>query len=287
MRLGIVGAASSHVDQVLRLARVGALGPDVRVAALVAPDCEPVTDDRLAGLAATGVAPVRATTPDATARGLAGAGVEAVLLATRDAAGHRALADPVLRGGLPLLVDKPFTADPDDAAHLVALADRYGVPLTSASALRLHPDVRALAARWRPEPGGVTVAAAGPADPGSPHGGLAFLAVHVVEAALAVLRDHPSGPVSVVTGAGTRTAVVPAGRDVAVLTVSSPAGDAGTPYQLGVTGGAGREDVRVELGADYLLPVLAEFVAGVRRGRVAPAGEALVDAVRVLAALCA
>lgn len=287
MRLGIVGAASSHVDQVLRHTRSGALGPGVRVAALVAPDAEPVPDDRLATLATGGPTPVRTSTPDATARALAGAGVEAVLIATRDATGHRALADPVLRAGLPLLVDKPFTADPGDAAHLVALAARRGVPLTSASALRLHPGVRALAARWRAEPRGIAVAAAGPADPGSPHGGLAFAAVHVVEAALAVLRDHPSGPVSVAAGTGTRTAVVPAGRDVAVLTVATPADDAGTPYQVGVTGPAGRDDLRVELGVDYLLPVLGAFVAGVRRGRVAPAGDDLVDAVRVLAALCA
>ncbi|MEN1974820.1 Gfo/Idh/MocA family oxidoreductase [Cellulomonas sp. P4] len=290
MRLGIVGAESTHVDQVLRLARTGALGPGVAVAVVAVPDAEPAGDDRLAALRRAGAAATRSGTPERTAALLARSGVDAVLLATRDGRGHRALAEPVLRAGLPLLVDKPFTTDPEDAARLVELAAARGVPLTSASALRLHPDVRALAARWRPSPSGLTVTASGPADPASPHGGLAFAAVHVVEAALGVLRDPVSGPVAVVAGAGTRTALVPAGRDVGVVTVATPGagtGGTGTPYQLGVTGADGREDVRVELGADYLLPVLSRFLAGVRGGTVAPSGAALVDVARVLAALCA
>ncbi|QZN85737.1 Gfo/Idh/MocA family oxidoreductase [Cellulomonas sp. C5510] len=290
MRLGIVGAESTHVDQVLRLARAGALGPGVDVAVVAVPDAEPAGDDRLATLRRAGAAATRSGTPERTAALLARSGVQAVLLATRDARGHRALAEPLLRAGLPLLVDKPFTADPEDAARLVELAAAHGLPLSSASALRLHPDVRALAARWRPSPSGLTVTASGPADPASPHGGLAFTAVHVVEAALGVLRDPVSGPVAVVAGAGTRTALVPAGRDVGVVTVATPgrgADSAGTPYQVAVTGADGREDVRVELGADYLRPVLSRFLAGVRSGTVAPSGAALVDAVRVLAALCA
>jgi hypothetical protein len=111
--------------------------------------------------------------------------------------------------------------------------------------------------------------------------------VHVVELALAVLRDRPLGPVSVATGSGGRTAVVPAGRDVAVMTVATPRDGAGTPYHAAVTGPAGREDLRVDLPNDYLRPVLARFVTGVRTGVVAPSGAALVDSVRVLAALCA
>lgn len=287
MRLAIVGAASSHVDQVLRLVRAGSLGPEVDVVVVAAPDAEPVPDERLAAFGARGVPAVRTGDPAAAARAVLRHGADAVLVATRDATGHRALTAPLLRADLPVLVDKPFTADPDDAAALVALAAARGVGLTSASALRFHAGATALAARWRAAPGGLAVHATGPADQASPHGGLAFAAVHVVELALAALRDRPAGPVPVAAAAGVRTAVVPAGRDVATITVTTPLDGAGTPYHLAVTGPAGREDLRVDLADDYLRPVLARFVTGVRTGVVAPSGAALVDSVRVLAALCA
>lgn len=289
MRLGVVGLASSHVDHALRHARAGQLD-GWRVTDLAVPACEPVPDERaaaLAGRAAPGARTWRGE-PGEIARALRGR-VDAVLVATRDARTHRALADPLLRAGLPLLVDKPFTADPDDAAHLVRLAQRCGVPLTSASALRRHPATTAAAARSRADPGGLVVSATGPADPDDPHGGLAFYAAHAVDLALAVLRDRPGGPVGVTAGAGSRTAVVPAGRDVGVVTVLTPSGGTATPFHLAVAGSAGRADARLDLGADYLLPLLRAFVAGVGAGApagVLPTGADLVAGVRVLAELC-
>jgi predicted dehydrogenase len=342
VRLGVIGLASSHVDQVLRLVRAGALGADVRVEALGVPGCEPVGADRVEALVAAGSAapgpgvPGRATDGSSIAQAAASPRVltgdpadlaaaladrvDAVLVTTRDARTHRALADPLLRAGIPLLVDKPFTADPEDAAHLVHLADRLGVPLTSSSALRWHPVTRAARTRWADEPGGIAVTATGPADPDDPHGGLATYAVHAVEAALAVLRAVPAAgdPVTVTRGSGARGSVargvrgagpgeqgageqgagawedgpwsvtVRAGRDLATITVLAPRSEEQTPFHLAVAGATGRTDHPITLGPDYLLPVLRGFVAGVAAGhrdQVGPTGDALVATVRVTAAL--
>lgn len=292
MRIGVLGLASSHVDQVLRLSASGALGPDVRVSALGVPAIEPVEASRAEALLAAATVPELLVGDPATLAAALADQADAVLLTTRDAGTHRALAEPLLRAGVPLLVDKPFTADPADAAALVRLADRLGVPLTSSSALRWHPATRAARDRWAADPAGVAVVATGPAVPQDPHGGLATYAVHAVEAALTVLRTVPSAdaPVAVTAGTGVRTATVRAGRDLATITVVAPRGGEQTPFHLAVTGAVGRTDDAITLGADYLLPALRAFAAGVaagRRDRVGPTGDALVATVRVTAALSA
>ncbi|HEY0187861.1 MAG TPA: Gfo/Idh/MocA family oxidoreductase [Cellulomonas sp.] len=291
MRLAVVGAASSHVAQVLRLAAAGALGPTTRVTTLAVPDTEPVPAELLADRTTGGGSPRTVHRGDGVTLAAALAGqVDAVLVLTRDARTHRALADPLLRADLPLLVDKPFTADPDDAAHLVRLAAGRGLPLTSSSALRWHPDVQRARRRWRSEPGGIGVQATGPADPDDPHGGLATYAVHTVEAGLAVLRGPVGTSVTVLPGEGVRTAVVGAGRDVATITVLAPRGCAQTPFQLSVAGADDRTDARLDLGPDYLLPLLRAFVTGLAAGRATapgPGGRTLVDTVRITAALSA
>lgn len=287
VRLAVVGLASSHVDHLLRHVAAGDLG-DVRVTDVAVPDVEPVDDDRLAALRA-GVArdvPVHRGDGATIAAALAGR-VDAVVVGTRDARTHRDLADPLLRARLPLLVDKPFTADPEDAAHLVRLAGVVGVPLTSSSALRWHPGTLAAVERWRTAADGLVVTASGPADPGSPHGGLAFYAAHTVEAALAVLRSTPRGGVTVTAAGGARTVVVTAGRDVGVITVVAPLGSDQAPFRLGVAAGGRASDTVLDLGPDYLLPLLRGFVTGVATGRLHPAGPDLVASARVLAALCA
>ncbi len=290
MRVGIVGLASSHVDQVLRLVRSGRLGPQAQVTALARPDAEPVDDRRVAELLAVPGRPGHAPAPrlvDGTPGGIAQAirgEVDVVLVATRDAATHRAVADPLLRAGIPLLVDKPFTVTSDDAEHLVRLADDHGTPLTSFSALRWHPAVRRLAARWRDDPDGIVVTASGPADPDGPYGGLSFYGVHTVEMALQTLRA-PVDSIAVAHGAGTRTATLTAGPDLAVVHLVRPRAGRQTPLTLAVAGADGRADATVELGPDYLLPGLRAFLAATSQRSPTLPARTLVDSVRVVQAL--
>lgn len=286
MRVAVIGLASSHVDQIIRLCAAGRLG-SAQVNALIAPVIEPVDPARIGALHRTLPTVVGETLltseddptaePADIARALTGR-VDAAIIATRDSAGHRALTEPLLRADIPVFVDKPFVTDPADAEALVALAERRGVPITSSSALRWHPQVLEAADRWAVLPGGLTCHVAGPADPSSPHGGRMFLGVHAVEATLALLRGRP-GAVRVTDHDGHRFADIEAGSDRAVV-------DLGPHDGLRLVGPS--IDTPLRLDPEFLRPGLLDFLDGVRRGeRQGPlSGIALIDAARVLADVC-
>ncbi|WP_263121234.1 Gfo/Idh/MocA family oxidoreductase [Cellulomonas sp. RIT-PI-Y] len=299
MRLAVIGLASSHVDQIVRLAMTGRLGP-ARIGALIPAEHEPVPVER-----------VEALRRAAGHRGQDG--YDVALVTTRDPATHRALAEPLLRAGVPVFVDKPFVADPADAAALVAVADRAGVPLTSSSALRWHPAVRAAARRWAdggdgsgrdpatpgrtakhpadPATAGLTLGVSGPVDRGSPHGGRAFLGVHAVEAALGALALRGAGldrsgrgpgaarVLRVVDDEHRRLVEVERGADRVSIDLG--------PWDGWHLVGPG-VDADLPLADDYLRPGLLGFIEGVARGdRTGPLpGAALVEAAELLAEVC-
>lgn len=331
MRLAIVGLASSHVDQIVRLSAAARLGP-ARIGALIDTPAEPVAPERIVHLRQAGTgssADVVATTdtarppaaarptaaarrtaaawapraagtpgnartaeiagttePSGIAEAVLAAGCQAAIVATRDPAHHRALAEPLLRAGIPVFVDKPFVAELRDAEALVAAAARAGVLLTSSSALRWHPTVLDVAQRWSAGPNAVQIRVTGPADPASPWGGRLFLGVHAVEAALGALpgpvADTVDRPrvVSVTTRGNRRVAEIAVGSARAVVELGG-----GDGWHL-----SGPDvDADLELDPDYLRPPLLGFIDAVTRGdhsRVI-AGAALIDAARVLTAVCA
>jgi predicted dehydrogenase len=67
--------------------------------------------------------------------------IDAVMIESVDGQVHLDRARPFLEAGVPCFVDKPFTCDLDQARRLADLADRRGVPLFSASALRYAPEL--------------------------------------------------------------------------------------------------------------------------------------------------
>lgn len=331
MRLAIVGLASSHVDQIVRLSAAARLGP-ARLGALIDTPAEPVAPERIAQLQEAGAgsatdtvattdtarppaaarrtaaawAPMAAGTPGTAgtpgnartvedagtsepsgiAEAVLAAGCQAAIVATRDPAHHRALAEPLLRAGIPVFVDKPFVADLRDAEALVAAADRAGVLLTSSSALRWHPTVLEAAQRWSAGPNAAQIRVTGPADPASPWGGRLFLGAHAVEAALGALSgpiadtvDRPR-VVSVTTRGNRRVAEIAVGSARAVVELGE-----GDGWHLSGPG----VDADLELDPDYLRPPLLGFTDAVTHGdhsRVIT-GAALIDAARVLTAVCA
>lgn len=301
MRLAVIGLASSHVDQIVRLAVTGRLGP-ARIGALIPAEHEPVPAERVEALR-------RAVGP----RGEDG--YDVALVTTRDPATHRALAEPLLRAGVPVFVDKPFVADPADAAALVAVAERAGVPLTSSSALRWHPVVRAAAHQWAdggdgsgrgpatadPErtaglpaaraASGLALRVSGPVDPGSPHGGRAFLGVHAVEAALGTLALRGAGLDRSGRGPGAPRVLRVVDDEHRRLVEVERGGDR-VSIDLGPRDGwhlvGPGVDADLPLADDYLRPGLLGFLDGVARGdRTGPLpGPALVEAAELLAEVC-
>lgn len=75
-------------------------------------------------------------------------GVDGVIITAGDATTHLALAEPALRSGLPVFVDKPFAASIADATAMAELAERHGAPLFCTSAIRFADQTRALRQRY-------------------------------------------------------------------------------------------------------------------------------------------
>ncbi len=70
--------------------------------------------------------------------------IDGVLIESNEGGVHRAQAEPFIRAGLPVFVDKPLATSTRDARELVELAHRFNVPLLSASSLRFASGVEAI-----------------------------------------------------------------------------------------------------------------------------------------------
>lgn len=286
VRVALVGLDSSHADHYVRLLNVERRFPGVRVTVLADGSPGRVTDLSAASTAAG--ARVRPGMPDDVAA------VDAVIVGHRAGRLHRAAALPFVRAGLPVLVDKPFTASVADAEELVAAARASGALLFSCSALRFVPDV----ARLRTEAaalGAVTaLTVTGPADPRSVHDGLFFLGIHLVETARALLGGD-AGPAwrepAVGRDEGGVTATVRAtadGRDVVVrLRFVDPVLHPTQPFHATVTTTGGSVEGELEVGPDYLEPVLAHFLAQVAGTATPDGADGIVGPVALLAAITA
>ncbi|MEV7962205.1 Gfo/Idh/MocA family protein [Oerskovia paurometabola] len=284
LRLALVGLDSSHADQHVRLLNVERRFPGVRVTVLA--DGDPGRVAELAGRSEAAGVPVRAGGPDDVTS------VDAVVVAHRAGRLHHAAALPFVRAGLPVLVDKPFTAGVADAEDLVTAARASGSVLSSCSALRFVPDVARLRAAALAHGRITTLTVSGPADPGSPHDGLHFLGIHLVEAARSLLggdADLTWGEPAVGHEDDAVTATVTAttgGRDVVVrLRFVDPHLHPTQPFHAAVTTTGGTVAGDLDVGPDYLEPVLAHFLDQVA-GTVAPDTRAqLVGPVALLAAV--
>lgn len=120
--------------------------------------------------------------------------------ASTPGASHRELATIFLEAGVPTFVDKPFTQRFDDAVHLLELARRRGVPLTSSSSLRYAPELGELTWELDAHGGLTSMIGVGPND-------WYYYGVHVAEAVVTLM-----GP-----GAAWAQRFEWPGRDVAVI----------------------------------------------------------------------
>ncbi|MFJ4109222.1 Gfo/Idh/MocA family protein [Oerskovia enterophila] len=286
VRVALVGLDSSHADHYVRLLNVERRFPGVRVTVLA--DGSPGRVADLAAASTAAGARVRSGRPDDVTS------VDAVIVAHRAGRLHRTAALPFVRAGLPVLVDKPFTASVADAEELVAAARASGAVLFSCSALRFVPGV----ARLRAEAAGLgevtDLTVTGPADPGSAHDGLFFLGIHLVETARALLGGDAGlawGEPAVgrdEDGVTATVRVTADGRDVVVrLRFVDPALHPAQPFHAAVTTTGGSVEGELEVGPDYLEPVLAHFLAQVTGTAASEAADGLVGPVALLAAITA
>lgn len=119
--------------------------------------------------------------------------VDAVIVTARDGADHAKFVRPFIEAGIPAFIDKPFTANEDEALELVRLAMEKGVPLCGGSSLKLCPETRAAIAFMKKNRekvlGGFVKA---PVSMENEYGGFFFYSSHLAEMVLPVFGYYPN-----------------------------------------------------------------------------------------------
>lgn len=276
MRLGLIGIDNTHADHAVRhLNLEHALG-SARVVAI-----QGGTAERAATLAAHGGIDLVAEHPE----DLIGA-IDAAIVMDRDGSLHRAHAVPLLKAGIPVLVDKPLATTVADAEAILETARTAGVPVTSYSALRWTDSLAAFRERLPALGPLTTVVATGPVQRDSIYGGVSFYGVHAVELALHLLGGDlsPEPPiVSVLPGAVVALARV--GEAHAVINLVERTSQTAVPFHITATGPSGIAADVVTLGKDYTLPALRHFTTLLTTGTPPLTEAQLLAPVRLLSAI--
>lgn len=276
-RIGFIGTENSHTDHFIRLLNNENRHPGYRAVALVGGRSE-----RNLGLAEKGEISIIVDQPE----DLLGQ-VDAAVICTRDGARHREQAEPLLKAGVPVLMDKPFATTPADAEATIAAAQAGGTPLDSSSALRFVPEIAEFAAAAEGLRDLRRLTVAGPADPESEYSGLFFYGIHHVEAALELLgnpviaADHQ---VDVTRRGDVVTARTRIGEIELELIFVVPGDGFRIPFHAYLLGTGGIEAKALTLGPDYNAPLLAKFIDVWETGQAIDT-ERLLSPVNLLSAI--
>ena len=115
--------------------------------------------------------------------------VDAAVIVHQHAQYHVAAARPFVDAGIPTFVDKPFCYRVPEGRDLLELARYRGTPVTSFSMVGFGPEVDDMAAQVRALAPVSHAVIAGRSDIHSPHGGVFFYGIHVLERLFGVFGD--------------------------------------------------------------------------------------------------
>lgn len=278
-RIGFVGTENSHVQHFIRFLNTEGRHSGVRAAALAGGQ-----NDRNAELAEAGEIDLIVDQPEE----LIGK-VDAAIVATRDGARHRAQAEPLLRAGMPVLVDKPLATTVEDAQGLIDAAQAGSAMLTSASALRFVPEITEFTSADRSALRHLHVV--GPADPDSEYSGLFFYGIHHIEIALEILGNPELEPGSItartVRDGDTTVAHCTIDGVQVTFTFVVPGSDGRVPFHATAVYTDQVRSHDLTLGGDYNAPALAHFIEAAQTGTAPLTNGQLLAPVMVLAQIVA
>lgn len=182
MRIGIVGAESSHTIHIASTLNVDRAIPGCEVTHVWGE-----TDEAAGKAAAEGRIPTIVADPCE----MIGA-VDGVVVDHRHGEHHLPAARPFVEAGLPVFVDKPFCTDLDAGVEFVRFARERGVPVCSYSVLPLQQSALAFARDIARLGALRSLVTAGPADIDSEYGGVFFYAIHQVELICGLVDGEPT-----------------------------------------------------------------------------------------------
>lgn len=134
--------------------------------------------------------------------------VDAVMVTARDGKFHAEFAEPFVRAGLPVFVDKPFTTDVRGALDLIGLARKSGSLISGGSSVKLSGDAVILKNIVRTKSGSIhggNVIA--PVSVENEYGGFWFYSGHLIETALEIFGTDVKAVTAVRSG-GDVTAIM-------------------------------------------------------------------------------
>ena len=171
-KIVILGCENSHADKFLNLIKNTPDYPDIEVIGVYSEEIEEA--EKLHGKYG-----VELLTSYDAAVGQA----DGVIITARHGANHYKYAKPYIASGVPMFIDKPITADPDEAIQFMRELRKAGVRCVGGSSLHSAPEVQAIAEAHRTQKNGKTVGAAfrAPLDPDERYGGFWFYSQHLVE----------------------------------------------------------------------------------------------------------
>ena len=172
-RIAFLGCENSHADAFIKTIKANPeVYGDIEIVGVYSDDLEKSQklNDKY------GV-PVMADYADAVGK------LDGVLITARRGDNHYKYAKPYIASGVPMFIDKPITADPDEAVQFMRELREAGSRVVGGSSLHSAPEVQAIAEAHRTEKNGRTVGAAfrAPLDPDERYGGFWFYSQHLVE----------------------------------------------------------------------------------------------------------
>lgn len=185
---------------------------------------------------------------------------------------HHKRAAPFLKAGMPTFVDKPLSADIAEAEAIVAMANEYGAPMMSCSALRYAKEVEEFLANADSVGEILTGSVMGPNE-------LVFYGIH----ALTLLRAIVQTPIKSVQNMGEP------GAAMVIVTMEdgrkflfSTHEKARSGFEANLYGTAGAAHVRVSDAAHYYSTMLKDVVKMVETGKAPFPPEESLEIIRAL-----
>ena len=181
-KIVILGCENSHATKFLAILTSEARFADIKVVGVFSEEREAAEK-----LNAEYGVPIMASPSDAVGQ------VDGVIITARHGAKHYEYAKPYIPSGVPMFIDKPVTADADEAVVFMRELRAAGVRVTGGSSLRIAPEVQAMAEEARADVGGKTVGGAvrAPLDPDPAYGGFWFYSQHLVEMIGEIFGRYP------------------------------------------------------------------------------------------------